>query len=37
MAKVATRTISSNYEDDCMPDLKDDGAVSLPRGSLCMV
>lgn len=31
MAKVATRSISANHEDDCMPDLKDDGAVSIPE------
>jgi hypothetical protein len=29
MAKVTTRTISASYEDDTMPDLKDDGAVSI--------
>lgn len=28
MAKVVTRTVSANHEDDTMPDLKDDGAVS---------
>ncbi|KAI5455293.1 actin-like protein arp8 [Naganishia albida] len=27
MAKVVTRTISANHEDDTMPDLKDDGAT----------
>lgn len=37
MAKVATRSISASHEDDCMPDLKDDGAVSFPGDIRCVV
>ena len=31
MAKVVTKTIRTSYDDDSIPDLKDDGVVS-PNG-----